>query len=300
MAEVTVNTREFASQDEFVGQGRKCGTPQLNEFQKQRIRHHVSALRQNFLGMDLGAEIKIPVRFHIIHNGPLGQLTDAQVDDQINVLQDCFAPHNITFSKAAVTRTDNEEWFDMTMGSAAERKAKRALGTQTDRCLNLYSAGLGGSLLGWATFPSDYSGDPERDGVVIVHTSLPGGEPPYDLGKTAVHEVGHWLGLYHTFEGGCTPPGDEVEDTPFEASANYGPAKPNRNTCPNNPGNDPTTNYMDYSDDAALMEFTGGQARRVREQVALYRPNLGVQPGVGPAAMTAAAVLPLNLETGVF
>ena len=88
-----------------------------------------------------------------------------------------------------------------------------------------------------------------------------------------MHEVGHWLGLFHTFEGGCRPPGDDVEDTPFEGSPNYGPAKRDRDTCPQ-PGTDPTTNYRDYTDDAGMWEFTVGQMARVRSLLAIYRPRL--------------------------
>jgi hypothetical protein len=233
--------------------------------------------------------------FHVIRNGAKGDVPDAQLDQQLQVLNDCYSPYNITFTKAGVTRTDNPTWFKMTMGSPAERKAKTALHQDTHKQLNFYTAGIGADLLGWATFPSDLPAEPERDGVVILFSSLPGGtSAPYDLGKTAVHEVGHWLGLYHTFEGGCVPPGDEVDDTPYEASANYGPANPSRNTCPGG-GKDPTTNYMDYTDDAGLSEFTPGQIVRVQQQTALYRPALFV----GGPVMDAVG-LGIDLETGDF
>ena len=297
MPPFTIEDREFESQEEFVLTGRRCGTPTFNEFQKARVRSHIASLRSvaGDVTADIGP-IVIPVLFHVIHDGPTGNVPDQQLDRQIEVLNQGYSPHGVTFTRAGVTRTNNATWFQMTMGSPAERAAKTALHKDPERQLNFYTAGLGASLLGWATFPSDLAAEPERDGVVCLYSSLPGGTfTPYDLGMTAVHEVGHWLGLYHTFEGGCTPPGDEVDDTPFEASANFGPAKPGRNTCPQ-PGNDPTTNYMDYTDDNGMTDFSPGQITRIQEQVALYRPGL---LSALPSGL-AAADLGIDFETGVF
>jgi len=295
MQKLKIGAKEFDSQEAFVRGGRRCGTPQLNDFQKERIRAHMRVARANGMDADSMPTITIPVRFHVIHDGSAGKVSDADLTSQLAVLNQCYSAHGITFIQTSVERTDNAVWHRMTMGSPAERKAKTALGREHDRCLNFYTAGIGAGLLGWATFPSDFPGDPLRDGVVILFSSLPNGSSaPYNLGATAVHEVGHWLGLYHTFEGGCVAPGDEVADTPFEASPNFGVANPTRDTCPNDSGKDPTTNFMDYTDDIDMSEFTPGQITRIKEQVGLYRPNL-----LGAAA-SATDTAGIDFETGDF
>src|SRR5690242_3893480 len=102
--------------------------------------------------------------------------------------------------------------------------------------LNIWTVGFlegpGKGLLGYATFPSDYESAPHMDGVVLLHSTMPdNGAAPYNKGRTLTHEAGHWLGLYHTFEGGCQGTGDSVDDTPPEKEAAYGcPGK--RSTCP--------------------------------------------------------------------
>jgi len=216
-------------------------------------------------GPSVAATKTVHVYFHVINKGTglaNGDVPQSQINDQIAVLDAAFAPH-YDFVLAGTTRTTNQNWYTMQPGTTAERQAKKALHQGSYDDLNFYTANPGGGLLGWATFPkmNPRPGKILQDGVVVLYTSLPGGTAvPYHLGDTGVHEVGHWLGLYHTFQGGCANPGDYVSDTAAEASPAFG--CPNgRNTCAS-PGDDPIHNFMDYTDDACMDHFTPGQFTR--------------------------------------
>jgi hypothetical protein len=215
----------------------------------------------------------IQVVFHVIHNGVSGNIPQSMIDDQITVLNGAFAPMGVVFQLAAVTRTNNAGWFAAGPSTAAEAAMHNALAVDPAHYLNIYSFNPGGGLLGWAYYPSSFPESDKTHSVNLLYSSLPGGTAvPYHLGDTGTHEVGHYMGLFHTFQGGCAGAGDQINDTPAEASPAFG-CPVGRNTCAA-PGFDPIENFMDYTDDDCMNHFTPDQNSRMAAQVALFRPSL--------------------------
>lgn len=218
----------------------------------------------------------INVYFHVINKGSglsNGDVPTSMITEQMKVLNEAFGPRGWNFNLVATTRTTNSTWYNNCYGSS-ETPMKTALRQGTADDLNIYTCNPSGGILGYAMFPSSYASAPLRDGVVLLYASLPGGgAAPYDEGDTATHEVGHWMGLYHTFQGGCNGSGDLVSDTVAEKSPAYG-CPTGRDSCGRRvAGYDPIENFMDYTDDACMFLFSSGQDSRMDAQFTTYRYN---------------------------
>ncbi len=218
-------------------------------------------------------DANIPVYVHVmLSKSGAGDVTVGHTADQVAVLNTTFgggestaaANTGFTFSLAGTDRFYNNTWH-RDGASSRYRKLTRQGGANA---LNIWLVDF--DYLGIATFPWDYSRNSGVDGIRVNFDSLPGGTiANYNLGETATHEVGHWLGLYHTFQGGCTEVNDEVSDTPAQGSPTNGcPA--GADTC-SLPGLDPINNYMDYSYDSCYNQFTTGQSTRMDQMWTAYR-----------------------------
>jgi hypothetical protein len=261
----------------------RCGTRDLDESTATSIQNSLNAFTKG-RGQGRGpGTVTIPVFFHVVNKGEgiaNGDVPISMLQAQVKVLNQSYsgatggANTPFRFVLAGVDRTTNVAWFNAGPDTAAEREMKTALHTGDAKVLNFYTNNAGGYLLGWATFPFWYAGDPLMDGVVCLYSSLPGGSccdgVPYNEGDTGTHEVGHWLGLFHTFQGGCAAIyNDFVDDTPAERSPAFR-CPTGRDSCPK-PGVDPIENFMDYTDDPCMFQFTAGQSSRAESLTALYR-----------------------------
>ncbi len=219
------------------------------------------------------ARAAIPVYVHVMMdaNGN-GNVTDAQIASQVAVLNKTYGGQEsgtasdtgFTFGLAGTDRYYNTKWHQ-DKSSATYRTKTRQGGPNA---LNIWLVDF--AYLGVATFPWDYARNPRIDGIRVQYTSVPGGSATnYNLGETATHEAGHWLGLYHTFQGGCTSTNDSVSDTPAQGSPTNG-CPVGRDSCAL-PGLDPIHNYMDYSYDSCYTEFTSGQTTRMQQMYSAYR-----------------------------
>lgn len=254
-----------------IQRGIRCGTPQTSAAEKARVRSEVEALAPHLF---LKTTTVIPVAFHVVHNASEGDVTTTQTNDQIDVLNAAYAGTGFSFYLASIDYTEDDRWFKKCHLVGWEKKMKKALAIDPEHTLNIYTCKPGQGWFGWSYMPWSYPEDSYWHGPVVHFQTLPGGSyAPFNLGDTLAHEIGHYLGLEHTFEGGCSGPGDEVGDTPPEASA-ASSCPVGRDTCAGD-GPDPIHNFMNYSDDACIDEFTPGQDTRMRTMTATYRPSLG-------------------------
>ena len=255
--------------------GVRCGTaPTPNDVlsQVQNAIENNKSQRRTSRNM-----VNVQVAFHVIYasNGA-GNISNDMIIDQIEVLNDAYAPYDIVFTLVSVDYTMNDSWYnDMEQYESAY---KQQLHVDPVHHLNIYTGNMPG-LLGWSYMPYSWPENSYMHGVCLLYSCLPGGTAyPYNAGDTATHEVGHYLGLSHTFLNGCSATNDNVADTPQENDGNNIYSCNNTDTCPNDPGMDPVHNYMTYTDDACLNQFTDGQGERMENMIATYRPGLLENP----------------------
>jgi hypothetical protein len=250
--------------------------------------------------------IRIPVVVHIVLRQPT-QVTDAQVRHQIERLNLDFRMKNPDRSKLPAPfrplAADAQIEFALasktpggksTRGIRRKKTSKASFSHVRDdvkdpgsgglapwdpkRYLNLWVCALEGGTLGYAQFPG---GPEETDGVVILSSAFGSGgsaRSPFDLGRTATHEVGHYLNLSHIWGENRIPScqdDDFVPDTPPQFDKNFGTPRFPHVSCNNGPHGDLFMNYMDYVDDAAMFMFTGGQVARMRATLSGPRRVLG-------------------------
>jgi len=263
---------------------------------------------------------------HVVYNTSTQNISDAQVLSQIDVLNEDFRRTNADASNTpswflsvaadveiefciaqqdpsgnatnGITRTSTSTTSFSTDDAVKANSTGGKDPWPRDDYLNIWVCPLGGGLLGYATFPS---GPAAYDGVVIGYNyfgRVGTLSAPFDEGRTTTHEVGHWLALYHPFNGGCAgttasncaTSGDGCCDVPPTSSSNGGCPSINQNTCTETPTdmNDMHMNYMDYTNDACMNLFTLDQKARMVAVMTGSRASL--QSSVGCVSPTSNAL----------
>ena len=280
-SDILENLATFLGSDGTWKEGIRCGAPSPTREEAESARKALDSFNlQKREGRETA--LIISVVFHVVrHSDGSADVTDLQISKQMDVLNNSYIAVGYQFTLQSVNRVNNTIWStDPSLQS--ETAMKRNLAVNPASTLNIYTCDLSNGLLGYSYLPYSYNENSFMHGVVVLYSSLPGGTAyPYNEGDSVTHEVGHYLGLYHTFENKCFLPGDEVDDTPYEESPASG-CPLGRDSCPRDPGEDPIHNFMDYSDDACMEEFTVEQGTRMDAMVAAYKPTLWNSNSVFP------------------
>ena len=308
--------RKCASDDRY--QALLQRDPEFRAARKQLkvLTEAFEAVRESGRFAERSGPVRIPVVVHVVYHTDAQNISDEQIKSQLAALDADYQKMNpdvasvptpfkdrvgnplVQFALAVrgpdgeattgITRTKSAETeflYDGPKGEAVKFTARGGHdGWPRDSYLNLWVCPLGGDLLGYASFPGE---DPGLDGVVINYTAFGTtgtAETPFDKGRTATHEIGHWLNLFHIWgddRGACTG-SDQVRDTPNQASQNAQcPTFPHK-TCGNKGTGDMFMNYMDYTDDACMFAFTKGQVRRMEATLSGARLAITTSQGLTP------------------
>jgi len=314
--------RECATMDVLAAQMREDpGLAQRLETIEAHTRSFQRLRANSKPGAGTAAAVTIPVVVHVVYNTAAQNISDAQVQSQIDVLNEDFNKLNSDASKVPAlfsgavastgvrfvlaqrdptgkattgivrTQTKIASWSSNDAVKSDKRGGDDAW--DATQYLNIWACNLGQGLLGYAQFPG---GKASTDGVVILYSAFgsrakfPGGNytSTYDLGRTTTHEVGHWLNLRHIW-GDASCGNDYVADTPTQQTANYGcPSFPHV-TCSNQ--GDMSMNYMDYTDDACMYMFSSGQSARMNALFAAGGARAGLLTSTGGTAPLTGGVV---------
>ncbi|MTI27253.1 fibronectin type III domain-containing protein [Fulvivirga kasyanovii] len=314
-----------------VGPVRNCAAQEIFEKQnnnpkvadkRQQIEQHTRAfLQKRSKGMAQARTgvLTIPVIVHVIYSNAQENISDAQIQSQIDVLNEDFRKLNSDVSGVPSEFTATDMQIEFTLAQITRKSSSRtSWGTNDDmkkssqggvdpidpaHNMNMWICNIGGGILGYAQFPG---GPASTDGVVFSpqycgsRDKQPAGEnfylsAPFDKGRTATHEVGHYLNLRHIWGDGNCNVDDFVSDTPTASAPNYGcPNYPSK-SCNSNGGftSDMFMNYMDYVDDACMFMFTAGQKARVD---AIFEPG-GAREELGSSTGGCSLAAPSGLAS---
>lgn len=283
--------------------------------------------------------VTIPVVVHVVWRTTVQNISDAQIQSQLTVLNDDFRKLNadaslvpaafqslaadceVNFclaqqdpSGAATTGIERRQTTVTSFGTNDNMKFYSSGGLDAwdaSKYLNLWVCNLSGGVLGYAQFPG---GPANTDGVVCTYTAFGTtgtATAPFNKGRTATHEVGHWLNLYHIWgdDGTACTGSDNCADTPNQADENYGCPTFPQVSCSNGPNGDMFMNYMDYTDDACMYMFTTGQKNRAQAVLATggSRASLASSPGcqapgggscATPGSLTATSITSTSATLG--
>jgi len=301
-------------------QARRCGTMEVHRrllsadpdyaSRRAEIENHTTVFEAGDAQAQRSGITRIPVVVHVVWNTAAQNISDAQIRSQVDVLNRDFRRTNPDVSTTPapflpLTADARVEFYladtapngspstgierrQTTVAAFSSNDAVKAASSggmdawPSNRYLNIWVCPLGGGLLGYAQFPG---GPAQTDGVVILHSAFGttgSAAAPFNLGRTATHEIGHWLNLNHIWgdDGtGCSGT-DNVSDTPNQAGANTGAPSFPHVSCSNGPDGDMFMNYMDYVDDRAMVMFTTGQVSRMQACLDGPRSTIGIGAGM--------------------